>query len=74
MPHVIIKLWPGKSERQKQQLAKSVTQIVMTSLSYGEDSVSVSLEEIAPADWTEMVGKNSVLAIVTSARATRMPF
>jgi 4-oxalocrotonate tautomerase len=27
----------------------------MTSLGYGEESVSVSLEEIAPGDWTEKV-------------------
>jgi 4-oxalocrotonate tautomerase len=61
MPHVIIKLWPGKSERQKQELSESVTKIVMTSLGYGEDSVSVSLEEIAPADWTDKVYKPDIL-------------
>jgi len=25
MPHVIVKLWPGKSERQKQELADRIT-------------------------------------------------
>jgi 4-oxalocrotonate tautomerase len=55
MPHVIVKLWPGKSEQQKQKLAEGVTQAVMTSLGYGEESVSVSLEEIKPVDWTEKV-------------------
>jgi hypothetical protein len=29
MPHVIVKLWPGKSERQKQQLADAITRDVM---------------------------------------------
>ena len=52
MPHVIIKLWPGKSEQQKQRLAEGVTKVVMTSFGYGEESVSVSLEEIAPSEWT----------------------
>jgi 4-oxalocrotonate tautomerase len=55
MPHVIVKLWPGKSEQQKQALADGVTKAVMTSLGYGEDAVSVSLEEVAPGDWTEKV-------------------
>jgi 4-oxalocrotonate tautomerase len=25
MPHVIVKLWPGKSEEQKTQLAQAIT-------------------------------------------------
>jgi 4-oxalocrotonate tautomerase len=29
MPHVIVKLWPGKSERQKTQLAQEITEAVM---------------------------------------------
>ena len=55
MPHVIVKLWPGKSEQQKQKLAQGITEVVTASLGYGEDAVSVSLEEVAPADWTEKV-------------------
>ena len=61
MPHVIVKLWPGKSEAQKQKLAEGVTQAVMASLNYGADSVSVSLEEIAPGDWTEKVYKPDII-------------
>jgi 4-oxalocrotonate tautomerase len=55
MPHVIVKLWPGKSEQQKQKLVEGATNAVMTSLGYGEESVSVSLEEVAPGNWTEKV-------------------
>jgi 4-oxalocrotonate tautomerase len=55
MPHVIIKLLPGKSEQQKRKLAEGVTHAIMTSLGSGEESVSVSLEEIAASDWTEKV-------------------
>ena len=46
MPHVIIKLWPGKSEVQKTQLAEKITKDVMTTLGYGEDSVSIAFEEV----------------------------
>lgn len=42
MPHVIVKLWPGKSEAQKTRLAEAITQNVMDILHYGEESVSVS--------------------------------
>ena len=29
MPHVIVKLWPGKSEQQKRRLAQAITDDVM---------------------------------------------
>ena len=61
MPHVIVKLWPGKSEQQKQKLVDGVTKAVTTSLGYGDDAVSVSLEEVAPADWTEKVYKADII-------------
>jgi 4-oxalocrotonate tautomerase len=55
MPHVIVKLWPGKSERQKQQLAQRITQDVMDVLRYGDESVSVAFEEISSKDWKNKV-------------------
>jgi 4-oxalocrotonate tautomerase len=61
MPHVIVKLWPGKSGQQKQMLAEGVTKAVMTSLGYGEDSVSVSLEEVPPSEWTRKVYKPDII-------------
>lgn len=55
MPHVIVKLWPGKSEEQKTELADRITQDVMSVLDYGEEAVSVGFEEIEAEDWAEMV-------------------
>jgi 4-oxalocrotonate tautomerase len=62
MPHVIVKLWSGKSGKQKARLAEEITKAVMTTLSYGEESVSVAIEEIDPKDWTEKVYKPDILA------------
>jgi 4-oxalocrotonate tautomerase len=61
MPHVIVKLWPGKSEEQKRRLADRITKAVMTVLNYGEESVSVAIEELKPVDWTEKVYKPDIL-------------
>ena len=61
MPHVIVKMWSGKSEQQKTRMAEEVTKAVMSSLGYGADSVSVSVEEVAPGDWTEKVYKPDIL-------------
>ncbi len=61
MPHVIVKLWPGKSENQKTQLAEQITKAVMAVLNYGEESVSVSIEEVNSGDWKEKVYKPDIL-------------
>lgn len=61
MPHVIVKLWPGKWEKQKRELAARITKDVMDVLNYGEESVSVAMEEIKAADWLEKVYKPDIL-------------
>ena len=60
MPHVIVKLWPGKSEQQKTHLAEAITKDVMDILHYGEESVSVAMEEIEAKDWAEKVYKPDI--------------
>lgn len=55
MPHVIVKLWPGKTEEQKALLAEKITRDVMDVLHYGEESVSVAMEEVEPGSWAEDV-------------------
>ncbi len=60
MPHVIVKLWPGKSENQKTRLAEAITKDVMEILHYGTRSVSVSMEEVKSQDWLEQVYKPDI--------------
>jgi len=55
MPHVIVKLSPGKSEEQKIRLAEAITRDVMEVLNYGSEAVSVVMEEVQPKDWAEKV-------------------
>ena len=66
MPHVIVKLWPGKSEQQKRRLAEAITKDVTTVLHYGDESVSVALEEVAPADWAEKVYRPDIVEKVAT--------
>jgi 4-oxalocrotonate tautomerase len=60
MPHVIVKLWPGKSEKQKARLAEEIAKDVMTVLNYGEESVSVGIEEVTSQDWKDKVYKPEI--------------
>ena len=60
MPHVIVKLWPGKSEQQKARLSEEIAKDVMNVLNYGEESVLVAFEEVKPEDWAEKVYKPDI--------------
>ena len=62
MPHVIVKLWPGKSEQQKTRLAQKITKDVMDVLNYGDEAISVAFEEIPAKDWAEKVYKPDIVA------------
>lgn len=61
MPHVIVKLWPGKSEEQKRRLAQAITKDIATVLNYGDESVSVAMEEVSPAEWSERVYRPDIV-------------
>lgn len=60
MPHVIVKLWPGKSEQQKTRLTEAITKNVMEILHYGDESVSVAMEEVKSQDWVDQVYKPDI--------------
>lgn len=62
MPHGIVKLWPGKSEQQQQRLADAIAKDVMQILPYGEQSVSVAMDEVSSRDWAEKVYRAGIEA------------
>ncbi|MBC06119.1 tautomerase family protein [Thalassospira sp.] len=51
MPHVIVKAWPGKTEDEKKRLADAITKHVMEIFEYGDEAVSVAIEEVGPESW-----------------------
>lgn len=55
MPHVSVKLWPGRSEEEKKQLAEAITEAVVRFTGASESSVSVSIEDVPSGDWKEKV-------------------
>ena len=50
-----MKLAPGSSEEQKNQLAEEIVKDVMRILDRKEEVISVALEEVDPEDWTDKV-------------------
>ncbi len=61
MPHVSVKLYPGRSQQQKTQLAEQIVKDVVAIMKCQEESVSVAMEEIQPQDWAEKVYKQDIL-------------
>ena len=61
MPHVIVKLYPGRSEEQKTKLADEIAKDVVAIAKCEEKSVSVAFEEIEKEDWAEKVYKSDIL-------------
>jgi len=61
LPHVIVRLYSGRPEKEKSRLADAITKAVMTTLKYGEESVSVGIEDVKPEDWAEKVYKPDIL-------------
>ncbi len=61
MPHVIVKLWPGKTEQQKAELSEAIARSMAQVMGSKETSVSVAFEEVAAEDWMEKVYEPDIL-------------
>ena len=61
MPHVIVKLYPGRTKAQKRHLTEEIVRDVVDIAKCAEKSVSVAIEEVHPDDWTEEVYKLDTL-------------
>jgi 4-oxalocrotonate tautomerase len=61
MPHVVVKLYAGRSQSQKAELAARITQAVMASVQCSDAAVSIGIEDVEPADWVEQVYRPDIL-------------
>lgn len=61
MPHVAVKLYPGRSEAQKIRLADAITKALVTEAGSADGSISISIEDIPAAEWKEAVYTPDIL-------------
>jgi 4-oxalocrotonate tautomerase len=61
MPHVIVKLYPGRTECQKMELTDKIVKAVMETIDAGESCISVSIEEIAKERWETEVYEPDII-------------
>ena len=55
MPHVIIKMYPGTSEEQKEKIAQEITTILMINADKPEEAVSIAITEVPEDAWMDEV-------------------
>lgn len=61
MPHIIVKLYAGRSAQDKARLADEMTKAVKQALNSDDKSISVAIEDVAKEDWEEKVYKPDIL-------------
>jgi len=61
MPHVSVKMYPGRSEKEKADLAEAIAQDVMDIIGAGRGSISVAIEDIPPQEWKEKVYEPEII-------------
>ncbi len=61
MPHVLVKMYPGKSDEEKKRLADALAKAITSTLSVGDELVSVAIQDVTPERWAQDVYKPEVL-------------
>ena len=61
MPHINIKLYPGKTDEEKKMLTQDIVKAVQANLQSKEASISVGFEEVSPEEWKEVVYEPEIL-------------
>jgi 4-oxalocrotonate tautomerase len=61
VPHIVVKLYAGKSAEEKHQLAEALSQAMIATIGSKESSISVVIEDVAPERWVDDVYKPEIL-------------
>jgi len=61
MPHIVVKMYPGRTEEQKKALTEAIVKAVTSTIGCTEGDVSVGIEEVAPEEWQEKVYKPEIM-------------
>lgn len=55
MPHISIKMYPGRDEQTKQQLAEKTRDFFASEMNADKKYFSVSVEDVSPEKWDDEV-------------------
>ncbi len=60
MPHVQVKLWPGRTEEQKRALTEKIVAALEETMGASEAYITVGIEEVAASEWPHTVYKPEI--------------
>lgn len=60
MPHVIVKMYPGNTEEQKNKLTEEITKAIVNIVNKPEGAVSIAIEEVAENEWMDKVYETEI--------------
>lgn len=55
MPHVVLKLWKGRSDETKTKIAEAIAKAAHEATGSPEETISVSIEDYPKEEWMEKV-------------------
>ncbi len=53
MPIVRIEMWPGRTQAQKRELARAITEVVCNAAQTTPEATIVIFQEVAKEDWAQ---------------------
>lgn len=56
MPHIDVKMFPGRNDEIKKKLAEKLLKTAAEELQIPAENLSVSVEDVDPKKWNEEVG------------------
>ncbi len=65
MPHIIVKLWPGRSEEQKKALAEKMVKTMAEVMIIEDKHISLAFEEFPKERWQAEVYQRDIVAKVS---------
>ncbi|MDD2706003.1 MAG: tautomerase family protein [Acidocella sp.] len=66
MPHVVVKIAAGRTEREKTDLAEALANLAAEKLAIDPETISVAIEDVQRENWVDDVYKPEILARMDS--------
>ncbi len=60
MPHIVVKMFPGRTPEQKTQLSEALARAMMDTLGTPDSAISIGIEDVAQKDWMDQVAKPEI--------------
>ncbi len=61
MPHIIVKLYPGRSDAQRKELTRKIVKNTKEILGCEDKAISVAFEQVEKDDWAQKVYRPDII-------------